>query len=454
MLTNLRMKNFKSWADTGMLSLAPLTIFFGANSSGKSSLLQMLLLLKQTAESRDRNLVLRTNAEKDGYVNLGTIPDLIHRGLKDVEFHLQWQLPDPIRLPDGERGGSNVNALSFLTQIHIDGGMAYVRLMQYDAGDELLARMEKLPDSQGYKVKVEVGGKELAKQQGRPYRYVSPPTKCYGFSYEALRSYQNSELLSDLTLAFERLFQNVFYLGPLREYPQRIYTWAGEERPGDVGLKGDQAIPALLAAKSQRVYRGRGRQTLEERIAAWLVALGMAASFEARPLVERGVQFEVRIRRTENSPAVPITDLGFGVSQVLPVLVLCYYAPEGATIILEQPEIHLHPSVQAGLADVFLDVIKKRGLQLIIESHSEHFLRRLQRRVAEAAIKPEQTAIYFCELDDDGVSQISKLEINLFGEITNWPKDFFGDITGDMIAAAEAGISRQIQQDGLTQDGR
>lgn len=451
MLTSLRMKNFKSWADTGKLSLAPLTVFFGANSSGKSSLLQMLLLLKQTAESRDRNLVLRTNAEKDGYVNLGTVPDLIHRNRKDVEFYLQWQLPVPIQLPNSEQDKPNVNALSFLTQIHSDGSIVYVQLMEYKS-DELLARMERRTDAEGYKVKVEVGGKELRKQQGRPYQYVSPPIKCYGFSDEALRYYQNSELLSDLTLAFERLFQNVFYLGPLREYPQRIYTWAGE-RPGDVGLKGDQAIPALLAAKSQRVYRRR-RQTLETRIAEWLVALGMAASFEARPLVERGVQFEVRIRRTENSPAVPITDLGFGVSQVLPVLVLCYYAPEGATIILEQPEIHLHPSVQAGLADVFLDVIKERSLQLIIESHSEHFLRRLQRRVAEAAIKPEQTAIYFCELDDHGVSQISKLEINLFGEIANWPKDFFGDITGDMIAAAEAGISRQIQQDGLTQDGR
>lgn len=453
MLTNMQMKNFKSWADTGMLSLAPLTVFFGANSSGKSSLLQMLLLLKQTAESRDRSLVLRTNAERDGYVNLGTVPDLIHRGQKDVEFYLQWQLPEPIQLPDGGTDKPNVNTLSFLTRIHSDGNTVYVQLMQYES-DKLLARMERRTDAEGYKVKVEVGVRELRRQQGRPYQYVSPPIKCYGFSDEALRYYQNSELLSDLTLAFERWFQNVFYLGPLREYPQRIYTWAGE-RPGDVGLKGDQAIAALLAAKSQRVYRRRGkRQTLERRIAEWLVELGMATSFEARPLVERGVQFEVRIRRTENSPAVPITDLGFGVSQVLPVLVLCYYAPEGATIILEQPEIHLHPSVQAGLADMFLDVIEERNLQLIIESHSEHFLRRLQRRVAEAKIKPDQTAIYFCELDDDGVSQIRKLEINPFGEIANWPRDFFGDITGDMIAAAEAGVTRQVQQDGLAQDER
>ena len=69
--------------------------------------------------------------------------------------------------------------------------------------------------------------------------------------------------------------------------------------------------------------------------------------------------------------------MGIGVSQVLPVLVLCYYVPEGSTIILEQPELHLHPSVQAGLADVFIDVIKHRNVQILLESHSEHLLRRL-----------------------------------------------------------------------------
>lgn len=448
MLTEMQMRGFKSWANTGKLSLAPLTVFFGANSSGKSSLLQMLLLLKQTAESRDRGLVLRTNAEKDGYVNLGTVPDLIHRDDKEVEFHLQWQLPEPIQLPSIEGTERSIDSLGFQTQIYSDGDTVYVERMRYES-QGLFAEMKRRSNEEGYEIEVKVNGKKLSKRRGRPFSYVSPPVKCYGFSDEALHYYQESEFLSDLTLAFERLFQKIFYLGPLREYPQRIYTWAGE-KPSDVGLKGDQAIPALLAAKDQRVYPGKRRTTLERRIAEWLVKLGMAASFETKPLVNRGFQYEVRIRRTTSSPLVPITDLGFGVSQVLPVLVLCYYAPEGATIILEQPEIHLHPSVQAGLADVFLDAIKERRLQLIIESHSEHFLRRLQRRVAEEKIASTDTAIYFCELDEEGVSQISKLEMNLFGEIANWPKDFFGDMTGDMIEAAQAGLQRQIQQNGLT----
>lgn len=450
MLKKMQMKRFKSWQDTGELALAPLTVFFGANSSGKSSLLQMLLLLKQTAESRDRNLVLRTNAETDGYVNLGTVPDLIHRDEKSVEFFLEWQLSQPISLPSS----APIASLSFRTQIRSDRDTVFVEHMQYK-GQNLLAQMRRRGnDEKGYEIEVRINDEELVKRKGRPVSYISSPLKCYGFSDEALRYYQESEFLSDLPLAFEQLFQKIFYLGPLREYPQRLYTWAGE-RPSDVGLKGEQAIPALLAAKDQRVYpskRGmpqeKRKMTLERRIAEWLVALGMAASFETKPLVDRGVQYEVRIRRTPNSPPVPITDLGFGVSQVVPVLVLCYYAPEGSTLILEQPEIHLHPSVQAGLADVFLDAIKERGLQLIVESHSEHFLRRLQRRVAEGKVNSKDIAIYFCELDEEGVSQISKLEMNPFGEIANWPKDFFGDMTGDMIEAALAGLQRQIQHNG------
>ncbi len=132
-------------------------------------------------------------------------------------------------------------------------------------------------------------------------------------------------------------------------------------------------------------------------------------------------------------------------SQVLPVLVLCYYAPQGSTIILEQPEIHLHPAVQSVLADVFIDVIKNRNIQLIIESHSEHLLRRLQRRVAEEVLTPQQTALYFCDIQA-GASHLNQLDLDMFGNIRNWPKDFFGDIAGDLVEMMDHGLERQINR--------
>ena len=141
--------------------------------------------------------------------------------------------------------------------------------------------------------------------------------------------------------------------------------------------------------------------------------------------------------------------MGIGVSQVLPVLTLCYYVPEGSTIILEQPELHLHPSVQAGLADVFVDVIKHRNVQILLESHSEHLLRRLQRRIAEEALSPDDTALYFCELRN-GESMLRPLQIDMFGDIHNWPDDFFGDLLGEVVAAFDAGLERkQLQTNGF-----
>lgn len=120
-----------------------------------------------------------------------------------------------------------------------------------------------------------------------------------------------------------------------------------------------------------------------------------------------------------------LTDMGYGLAQFLPVLVHCYYAPEGSTLILEQPGMHLHPKVQSQLADLLIEVITERNLQILIESHSEHLLNRLQRRIAEERISHNQTALYFCR-NEKGVSNIEQLEMDEFGNIANWPENFFG----------------------------
>jgi predicted ATPase len=99
-------------------------------------------------------------------------------------------------------------------------------------------------------------------------------------------------------------------------------------------------------------------------VAEWLRDLGLILAFELQPIAENRKEYEVRVQRSVGAPWVLITDVSFGVSQILPVLVLCYFAPEGATLVFEQPEIHLHPSVQAGLADLFIDVIKTRKMQI------------------------------------------------------------------------------------------
>jgi len=110
----------------------------------------------------------------------------------------------------------------------------------------------------------------------------------------------------------------------------------------------------------------------------------------------------------------------FGISQVLPALVQAFYCPEGSMVWMEQPEIHLHPQVQAELADVFISAVhayehsRPRNVQLIIETHSEHFLNRLQRRIAEETIKPSEMAIYFAQATSTG-AELEELTVNKYG---------------------------------------
>jgi hypothetical protein len=272
------------------------------------------------------------------------------------------------------------------------------------------------------------------------------PVKCYGFPNEVNARFQNAGFLSDLQLEFERLFTGTKYLGPLRDYPKRQYPWSGGE-PIDMGVRGERVVEALLAAREAGVKVSRGykrrREALEQRVAGWLKDLNLVHSFQVEPIAKEGGNiYRVKVRRNPSSPDVLITDVGFGVSQILPAIVLCYYAPEGSVIVLEQPEIHLHPAVQAGLADVFIDAVKTRNIQIVFESHSEHLLKRLQRRIAEQAITPDTTSLYFCRTDN-GESKLTPLDVTIFGDITNWPKDFFGDQFGEMAATTKAALDQK-----------
>ena len=111
---------------------------------------------------------------------------------------------------------------------------------------------------------------------------------------------------------------------------------------------------------------------------------------------------------------------------------------QGSLVILEHPEIHLHPRIQSELADLLIDVANAGEIQILVESHSEHLLARIQRRVGEAerngsGLTPEDVRLYFCELQQ-GKSRLERLKMQPSGVITNWPPDFFGDMLAERMA--------------------
>ena len=411
MITELTARNFKSWQDTGALQFAPLTGLFGANSSGKTSILQIPLMLKQTAERPPDWNELLYFGDEGSLVNLGSFDDIIHQPANDssLEISVSWKTPEQIDIR-----GNLTDFLSFSTAIVKNKyGDTELEGFRYTF-DEYNVGIRWTP--QGYKLI----NNNISAASFRCYGLVNPSN--YGEDYLSLQN------------AFENLFSRILYLGPLREYPRRRYPWEGDH-PKGIGQYGEKTTSALLSGRVRRL-------PVDEQIPKWLQRLELIDSYDVQPVSDTGGDYEFLVKQYKGGPEVPLTDVGFGVSQVLPVLILCYYAPEGSILILEQPEAHLHPKVQSELADVLIDVVKNRNIQIILESHSAHLLHRLQRRIAEEQISADDTALYFCQIND-GTSEIERLKVDEYGNIRNWPQNFFGDDMGDLVEKTKAEMQRR-----------
>jgi len=452
----LRIKNFKAWADTGEIRLAPITVFFGGNSAGKSSIPQLLLMLKQTAESPDRSRALHLGDERTP-VDLGLYPDVIHDHdtNNELEFQLRWKAGPGFRIRDPiQKQRFKGDEIEFSATLQ---GETVPRVVQmgyrvFEQDEETISLGLKLEEGSGEKYKLLHSGYRPIRQPGRAWP-LPRPQRFYRFPDEATAYYQNLRIASDLALSLEETLRLVFHLGPLREPPRRSYRWSGEA-PDHVGERGDRFIEAILAG-AKRAYNWTPKAKTEplEKIVAWYLRdMGLIHDFRVESVGPRVKEYEVTVQATPASPSVYLTDVGFGVSQVLPVIVEAFYVPAGSAVIMEQPEIHLHPRVEAKLADLFVDAISvreqsvPRNCQFILESHSEHLLRRLQRKIAEEQVDKKQVALYFVSQGKEG-AVLEPLEVDDYGNINNWPADFFGDAMADHVARVQAEAKRKRAND-------
>ena len=411
MITELRLQNFKSWQDTDKLQFAPLTGFFGANNSGKTSILQVPLLFKQTVENPSQQHQGVYFGGEQSLINLSSFDDVIHylTNASNLGTFLSWQLPSKMTI----KNLPEFNALSF------DCNLSKERVNEfyYHVGKDSFGIKH---DKGRYNVITPDGDASL--------QYVF---RCYGIRGAPEKTQQ---IFVALEKVFEDLFSRIHYIGPRRADPQDYYNWRAS-LPKDVGQYGEHTFSAVLSNRVRFV-------SIDEQIAKCLQKLRLIHSYIITPISEVEQRYEVLVRQFKDGPAVRFTNIGFGVSQVLPVLIQCYYADEGSILILEQPEAHLHPKAQSELADILIDVVKTRNMQIILESHSEHLLHRLQRRIAEEEIAADDTAFYFCEIKN-GTSEIKQLDVDEYGNIRNYPPDFFGDDLGDLVKKTEAEMKRR-----------
>jgi hypothetical protein len=450
MFTQLRIQNFKAWKDTGNIRLAPLTVFFGPNSSGKTSLLQFLLLLKQTAQSPDRKQVLNFGGSHS-YIDFGGWSEVVFGGdsPRALCFEFTWEVPSAPRAEDRERGALDGALMSFgaeigpTTSAPISVREFLYKVSQLPALAPFWVGMRHNPEANSYEL-----SSSLRLVRSKSNLAVSAPGRFYGLPKALATS-----VVGDLEFQLEQQLDSTRYLGPLRQASNRLYRWSGEA-PADVGFLGENTVAALLAAQMRVLRLAEGERIhFGELLARWLVRMGLLESFEVKSVESEASLYRVMVRTPGSPRQVNLPDVGFGVSQVLPVLVQLLYAERDSTLVFEQPELHLHPRVQSELADLFIETIemrqeeRPRGIQCVVESHSEHFLRRIQRRIAEGVLASQQTALYFCKPGPDG-STIEELKLDEYGNISNWPENFFGDEVGDLAAMTEAAMRRQLGSEG------
>jgi hypothetical protein len=388
----------------------------------------------QTVKSRDFSSTIIT---KGDYVELGSYADFVF--LKDistkVDFLFRWTsdeyfkyflLDEIMKERKLKLRGLQVSLMALYGKEIVLDSLKYF-------GEEKEDLMSiKRGSKGGYTVTINLPGFppviSISKKNYKPEKfYLLDIGKLSSILYKGKIRFISFN--KNIYSSFESRVNSTKYLGPLREYPNRFYVTTGEI-PEDVGFKGEKTVGILRIDY-------RAKNSLLKKLSYWLKSLDIAEEAVLDKI--KGEQYQLLIIDKNSKVQVNIQDTGFGVSQVLPVIVESIYAQRKSTILIEQPEIHLNPLVQANLSDLFIELTKDQNhqKQFIIETHSEHIINRIRRRIADDTIKNEDVNIFYF-YKENGECKIRTLTINDFGQIEDWPEGFFEEEYRDMDAQMKA----------------
>jgi len=435
MLTHLKLDNFKIWRSTGPIRLVPITLLLGTNSSGKSSLIQSLLLIRQTVKGDDPNLDLNLgNPDAGDSVTLGQFKDMLCRHGAASESTSATQVGIEFRWSeDGQVESSTLFSARYNKGPAGSAELAFLRLGRDGQGFSVQRRKPGI-----YRLSLATQAKPLG--QSADFR----PQRSFAFSASTLNKLgAQGELIKPIGPALLDELGRIIYLGPVRRLAQRDYVWAGR-MPAHIGDDGAKAVDALIAsgvarqAAKKRNQPAPAEAQLFEQTICWLKDMNLADGLSIRAL-GNSARYELLIEN--GGQASNLKDVGVGVSQVIPVIVAALFAQPGHIVILEEPESHLHPLAQSKLAELLAQVSKERNVQFIVETHSEHLFRRMQTLIARQQITPKDAAMYFVERDGKA-ARMRPLELDDFGRVKNWPEGFFGDALGETREQTALAIQR------------
>jgi len=403
-ITRVTICGYKSIREPQSFEIRPLTILAGANSSGKSSVMQPLLLLKQTvSEGSDPGAILLDGPN----VRCTSVNELLSR-------HQSSQCKDGFLV--GIQIGSHGTVTTHYTKA--DGGFGIEQMKYEQPGKPEIAFREGMTHDEIESL-VPEELKSLRSKIEPKSRWKILRRRC--FLELAIGVEGEDTIQLGLSPAAPVMYhvEGMIHLPGLRGNPEPTYPVraVGRRFPGLF-----QDYVASVIDKWQS-----GKSEALGSLNADLKRLGLSWKVEAKHVSDTRVELRVgRLPRAVvggQNDVVSIAHVGFGVSQALPVLVALHVAVPGQLVYIEQPEIHLHPKAQVVLAQMLAGAAK-RGVRVVAETHSSLLLLGVQSLVASGKLPADLVKLHWFERKSDGTTDINSADLDKAGAFGPWPEDF------------------------------
>ncbi len=493
----MRLKNYRLFADSGWFTIAPLTCLVGRNSSGKSSILSSILLLKQSVEQEGTGwganpppLVLSGR-----YCDLGNYSDLVHNHHESSEISFSFSVTfADLERAYTQRGVPLVQLAAPRQRTYYGGGyffgstrgqeklpkkgsieveMAFsaeepfgpsIRRLEVITTNMGTARFSRTPQGKNRRPTWGVHTDVLPPRSLRVETYRGsffPIIQTHDASFKKCGKPMRRKIQT--FVAAVRMFWTFLQqglmrseaVGPFRTPPERRYAFGGFGASRG-GPSGEQTIDLLITEMLLRPHGQRVR-SLHNALSFWIRHLQLANSLDVKDIARRLNLFQIQVTGAGRNfaprgAAANLADVGFGISQILPVLMQGLLMRPGGVYLVQQPEIHLHPDAQAGLADFFI-YLASFGVITIVETHSEYLLLRLRRRLAENTppismgissegpapqpLKPSDVSVLFTGFEHK-TALVKQLFIGSSFQFENLPAGFMSQALDDRVALLKA----------------
>jgi predicted ATPase len=406
-LKNISFRNYKVFANQESIELKPLTVLIGKNSSGKSSIAKLLTLIEGSLSQSFSVPLLLT---QDG-VDLGNqFRNLIHNQDPSTPLDIKLKFSDNTEL-----------IASIIQPI-----TKFIPIILYWS-----IKTDKIDFSLSHTA---VGGRDI---------YTDRNGKEFLCEFQGIIPNSIIDLSKNepyyLGIDFSQYKITVDYLGPFRLYPPRYFSLSGMSIYKKMGIKGENAYEILGLSKLNQT-------PLIDMVGKWFKNHFNGWSLDVN--IKKYPFLEIVLTK-ENKPAdfeVNIADVGQGMSQALPSVVRAFLPEKDTLIVLEQPELHLHPAAHGDLAELFAESAINHNYNYLIETHSESFILRLRALIPKGKIKTSDFVIYY--IDDDGdANTLKEIKIDEMGEVDFWPKGIFSETYEEVKALGQAQYEKKASKE-------